>query len=426
MAGDFIIGCVGKPSAGKSTFFNAATEGSSAKVGSYPFTTITPNEGIAYYTTDCPCKKYGVSCTPRYGRCVGGQRAIPVRLLDVAGLIPGANEGRGLGCKFLDDLRVAHVLLHIIDISGTTNEKGENTTGYDPSSDHEWLLSEVQLWIYKNLWSKWSSLARKHAATNSSLLDTFAAQFSGYGASQTLVALVLQELQRIRSARIKATRAAVAPEAAAALASAACATDDASLLLSNDLTKWTPEDAMELVKLFVKIRFPFVLVLNKCDAKMIYYDASSGAAYSREDASGPCSSRLKEEQRKAIQSLKPIDAKALHRLEKVRDLMLFRHGGTGVAEALRVAVEVLGQRMAIYPVKTLQLTVPDKKGRGPFVECLLVKKGITVGEFASLLHPAIGRNFLFGELPDGRRIGGSEVLTPECNILRINTDKSAE
>ncbi|OEH74984.1 GTP-binding [Cyclospora cayetanensis] len=421
---------------GKSTFFNAATQGSSAKVGSYPFTTITPNEGIAYYTTDCPCKKYGVSCTPRYGRCVGGQRAIPVRLLDVAGLIPGANEGRGLGCKFLDDLRVAHVLLHIIDISGTTNEKkptltaspptaelvstlsptcetahggsstpvspssllpvgrrkhrraealrgrpflsvsllpqGENTTGYDPSSDHEWLLSEVQLWIYKNLWSKWSSLARKHAATNSSLLDTFAAQFSGYGASQTLVALVLQELQRIRSARIKATRAAVAPEAAAALASAACATDDASLLLSNDLTKWTPEDAMELVKLFVKIRFPFVLVLNKCDAggdvdknvlrlatkfpghplvltsalaecflqklqqqKMIYYDASSGAAYSREDASGPCSSRLKEEQRKAIQSLKPIDAKALHRLEKVRDLMLFRHGGTGVAEVLQ-------------------------------------------------------------------------------------------
>ncbi|KAL8441978.1 hypothetical protein Emag_006755 [Eimeria magna] len=121
MAGDFIIGCVGK-----STFFNAATEGSSAKVGSYPFTTITPNEGIAYFATQCPCKKYGVKCSPRYGRCVSGRRSIPVRLLDVAGLIPGANEGRGLGCKFLDDLRLAHVLLHIIDISGTTNEKASD------------------------------------------------------------------------------------------------------------------------------------------------------------------------------------------------------------------------------------------------------------------------------------------------------------
>ncbi|KAL8271285.1 hypothetical protein Esti_004800 [Eimeria stiedai] len=138
MAGDFIIGCVeirsvglrllsvGTNVEGKSTFFNAATGGSSAKVGNYPFTTITPNEGIAYFATLCPCKKYGVKCSPHYGRCVGGRRSIPVRLLDVAGLIPGANEGRGLGCKFLDDLRLAHVLLHIIDISGTTNEKASD------------------------------------------------------------------------------------------------------------------------------------------------------------------------------------------------------------------------------------------------------------------------------------------------------------
>lgn len=65
---------------------------------------------------------------------------------------------------------------------------------------------------------------------------------------------------------------------------------------------------------------------------MICYDASNGTAYCSEDAKGPGSSRLKDEQLAAIRSLKPIDSKALHRLEKVRDLMLFRHGGTGVAE----------------------------------------------------------------------------------------------
>ncbi|KAL8449154.1 hypothetical protein Emed_003305 [Eimeria media] len=413
MAGDFIIGCVGKPSAGKSTFFNAATEGSSAKVGSYPFTTITPNEGIAYFATQCPCKKYGVKCSPRYGRCVGGRRSIP----------------------------------------------GENTVGYDPSSDHEWLVTEVELWIFKNLWSKWTSIARRHTATNSSLLETFSAQLSGYGASQALVALVLQEYQRVKRAKAKALQAAAATATATATATAAAAADDSSLV-PDDLSKWTAEDALELVKTFVKIRFPFVLVLNKCDAGgdvdknvmklatkfpgqplvltsalaecflqklqqqgMLYYDPGSGCAYHKEEASGPGSCRLQADQLEAIKALKPIDPKALHRLEKVRDLMLFRHGGTGVAEAIRIAVEVQGQRLPVYPVKTLQLSTPDKKGRGPFFECLLVKKGTTVGEFASILHPAIAKNFLFAELPDGRRVGEQEVLTTECNILRITTDK---
>lgn len=80
-------------------------------------------------------------------------------MLDVAGLVPGASEGRvseffailsscadykkGLGNKFLDDLRHAHVLLHIIDASGRTNEKGEETRGYDPLKDADWLQEEI-------------------------------------------------------------------------------------------------------------------------------------------------------------------------------------------------------------------------------------------------------------------------------------------
>ncbi|KAL8271284.1 hypothetical protein Esti_004799 [Eimeria stiedai] len=334
---------------------------------------------------------------------------------------------------------------------------GETTVGYDPSSDHEWLVTEVELWIFKNLWSKWSSIARRHTATSSSLLETFSAQLSGYGTSQALVGAVLQEYQRVKRAKAKTLQPAAAATAAAAAAPAAV--DDSSLV-PDDLSKWTAEDALELVKTFVKIRFPFVLVLNKCDAGgdvdknvmklatkfpgqplvltsalaecflqnlqqqgMLYYDPGSGCAYHKEEASGPGSCRLQAEQLDAIRALKPIDSKALQRLEKVRDLMLFRHGGTGVAEAIRIAVEVQGQRLPVYPVKTLQLSTPDKKGRGPFFECLLVKKGTTVGDLASILHPAIAKNFLFAELPDGRRVGEQEVLTTDCNILRITTDK---
>ncbi|CDJ58355.1 GTP-binding protein, putative, partial [Eimeria maxima] len=294
---------------------------------------------------------------------------------------------------------------------------GEATTGYDPSTDHDWLLGEIQLWIFKNIWNKWSSIARRHSAANCTLLETFSAQFSGYGAPQALVATVLQEVQRSRRQRSEATQAtaAAAAQAAAAagLTTAAAPTEDTALL-PEDLNKWTSDDAMELVKTFVKIRFPFVLVLNKCDAggdvdknvlrfsskfrdsplvltsalaecflqklkqqKLICYDSSTGIAYCSEDLKGPNKKRIKEEEIKKIKELNIIDNKAYNRLEKVRDLMLFRHGSTGVIEAIRVAVEVLGNRFAVYPVKTLQLTTTDKKGRGHFHECLLIKQGTT-------------------------------------------------
>lgn len=86
-------------------------------------------------------------------------------MLDVAGLVPGASEGRvlyhfiikinniikGLGNKFLDNLRTAHVLLHIIDVSGRTNEKGEETIGYDPTNDVIWLQDEIHRYVNDTL-----------------------------------------------------------------------------------------------------------------------------------------------------------------------------------------------------------------------------------------------------------------------------------
>jgi len=73
-----------------------------------------------------------------------------------------------LGNKFLDDLRHADALLHIVDVSGTTNAKGETTVGYDPVNDIEWLRSEIHSWILNNLKTKWSSIVRRHLATSES------------------------------------------------------------------------------------------------------------------------------------------------------------------------------------------------------------------------------------------------------------------
>ena len=90
------------------------------------FTTIDPQRAIGYLQIDCACVRYKVidRCKPNYGSCVQGKRSVPIELLDVAGLVPGAHEGKGLGNKFLDDLRHADALIHVVDVSGTTDAEG--------------------------------------------------------------------------------------------------------------------------------------------------------------------------------------------------------------------------------------------------------------------------------------------------------------
>ena len=50
-------------------------------------------------------------------------------LKDIAGLVPGACEGRGRGNKFLNDLLDADVLIHVVDLSGQTDQDGKPATG---------------------------------------------------------------------------------------------------------------------------------------------------------------------------------------------------------------------------------------------------------------------------------------------------------
>lgn len=140
-----MVGLVGKPNAGKSTFFKAATL-APAEISSRPFTTIKPNHGVGYVRVKCPCKELGVKCSPKHGMCMDGVRLVPVDLLDVAGLVPGASEGRGLGNQFLDDLRRADAIIHVVDASGMLDAEGKPGAG-DPVYDTQWLMEEFELWL---------------------------------------------------------------------------------------------------------------------------------------------------------------------------------------------------------------------------------------------------------------------------------------
>ena len=144
------LGIVGKPNVGKSTFFNAATE-AHAEIANYPFTTIDANRGVMYIRKPCPCKDFNVTCTPNNSECIDGTRFVPIEAIDVAGLVPDAHKGKGLGNKFLDDLRQAHALIHIVDASGSTDEEGNpcEIGTYDPLKDVEFLEKEITYWLFE-------------------------------------------------------------------------------------------------------------------------------------------------------------------------------------------------------------------------------------------------------------------------------------
>ena len=183
-----IIGLVGAPSAGKSTFFRAASL-AEAEIANYPFTTIKPNHGVGFVKIDCVDKEFDKQCNPRIGYCVNHKRFVAVDLMDVAGLVPGAHKGLGLGSQFLDDLRQADVLIHVVDISGSTNEKGEpvEPLSHDPINNIRFLEIELDMWYLGILKKGWEKFSRTLQQEKGEVHKALAKQLSGLGVHEDMV-----------------------------------------------------------------------------------------------------------------------------------------------------------------------------------------------------------------------------------------------
>lgn len=365
MGRETVIALVGKPSAGKSTTLNSLTD-ANAKVGAFPFTTIDPNKATGYLEVDCACARFGKQalCKPNYGYCRDGKRGVPIMLLDVAGLVPNAHLGKGLGNKFLGDLTEADCLIHIVDVSGTTNAEGKATRGYDPLHDIEWLQDEIFKWILGNLMERWGSVVRRHTATKSTTLETLRQQLGGYSASKQLIGKALDLLPGL------------AP-----------------------LQDWDNETIEKVVRSFMQVKFPTVLSLNKMDHPDSDKNVSKIILKYPELKSVLTSSITEVFLRKLANQqyikydlgtefvdtiddlgpeskLKPLDDKLRNRIENIRDLVLYRFGSTGVVQLLQAAADVLGL-IPVFPVRSIH-NFTGSSGEYVFRDCVLVKKGTPV------------------------------------------------
>ena len=392
-----IIGLIGKANVGKSTFFNAATE-LAVPAANYPFTTIEPNVGVAYARVKCVCREFGVQDNPVHSICIDGNRFIPVKLVDVAGLVPGAHTGKGLGNKFLDDARQADALVHIVDASATTDSQGRPVPAGagDPMFDIEFVEEEFDLWLAALVGRDWSKNAREAEGLGQKLEQMLAKRLSGLAISEPVITGAIH----------------------------------ASGLAMKKPVSWTEEDVLAFCKILRVKSKPFVIAANKADLP------SAEANIEKMKAAGlevvPCASEAEALLRKASKKgvlhylpgdisfdVKPniaLNAQQQKALDIVKTLMQ-KYGSTGVQEAVNIACFKLLRMVAVYPVED-EFKLADKKGN-VLPDVRLLPEGSTARDLAQTVHADLAKGFLYGvDARTKQRVGADHKLK-SGDVIRI-------
>ncbi len=393
------IGLVGKPNCGKSTFFSAATL-VEVPIADYPFTTIDANIGVTYFRTKCPCQELGVKCNPQNSKCIQGMRLVPVQVLDVAGLVPGASEGKGLGNKFLDDLRQASALVHVIDLSGSTDSEGkgigQNT--HDPAEDISFLEKEIDSWLAGIIKGQWEKFARKVQFQREDLYKFAGEALSGLGFTEEHIRSAVSELGLDKDKPLAWT-----DKELEGFASALRQQGKPMIIAANKADK---ENALEnLEKL--KERFPSL--------EIIACSAESELALRKAEKAGLVEYTPGEGDFRVV---KEATEKQRRALEFIRKDVLEKIGSTGVQKVLDTAIGRL-ELITVYPVED-ENKYTDKKGN-ILPDAKLVKKGTTPVGLAYQIHTDIGERFIAAVDARTKKKMGKEHELEDGQIVKIVT-----
>jgi len=393
------IGLVGKPSVGKSTFFNAATM-NDVPEGAYPFTTIDPAVGEAYVRVDCAAPEFDEQCTPNVGFCEDGTRFVPTKLVDVAGLVPGAHEGRGLGNQFLTDLNEADVLVHVVDFSGKTDLEGEPVEDHDPREDIDFLEGELDMWYLEVLEKGIERYESGYDGEDDEIEVELAEQMSAF---------------RINKDEVKR--------------------EILSLGLELDPAAWDEGDREALARAIRTETKPMVIAANKMDTPeaqanyeaitadpeyehltVVPVSAHAEKALKKADEQGAVDYRPGDGEFEIVGDVSGDQREGLEAIEA----FVAEYDGTGVQRALETALfDELGM-VPVFPGGANGLG--NERGE-VLPDCFLLPEGSTAEDFAYHIHSDLGEGFLHGiDCRSDRQVGANTELDARDVVDIVSTN----
>ena len=396
-----LIGLIGKPSSGKSTFFKAATL-AEVEISERPFTTIKPNEGMGFVRVLCVETFFKTKCNPRTGFCIDAQRFVPVKMIDVAGLVPGAHLGKGLGNKFLSDLIQADVLIHIVDASGGTDEEGKKVPAgsYDPINDVRFLEEEINRWFFSLLKENWTKFVKQSQQKETD--KALAEQFYGFKITLEQVNAALKKIK----------------------------------LEGKKLLDWSDDDILKFATELRHSSKPIVIAANKIDVPTAKENFERLQKEFPQYLVIPCSAEselaLREASKKEIIKYIPGDSKftitkreSLNESQSkalgfIQEKILSVWGSTGVQQCLNSAVFDFLKYIVVFPGGVHKLG--DSQGR-ILPDAFLLPPDSTPLDFAAKIHTDFAKNFIAAINVKTRQKIGKDTKLNNFDVIELVAGK---